>query len=284
MSGQQPTPAWVDQVRQHRIQGLQQLEKQLDKYRQHIKLEDADLVHFGITTTEMDPITMVNSVPALFFRPFQNNLPSPDDDKVGKPFPLYGSDNRSRGTFDCINVIKRYISSYNFLCTNDAFEQLKASKSKKAAEKWRRNSWEMLFVEDMDIPYVIQEINPVDWFANLANQLPDPQYPQLLVFMDIKFDGDDKLLLAELLAIVRMMVTRLASERGEGHTIAPVQLFSYMGRQHTRVIQAHYDERGLHINHSKLYDFTFKNCEGLDAMARFSLCTAVGNTITDRQY
>jgi len=160
----------------------------------------------------------------------------------------------------------------------------KASRSKKAAAEHRaKERWEMIFIEDINVTYVTEDIIGIRWVVDNACELPDPRYPHLLIFMDIEFDGDDKLLLLELLAIVRMMVGRLASNRCEGHTLAPIQLFSSMGPQHFRVIQAYYDERGLHVYHTKLYDFTFKNIEGLEAISRLSLCAPAGDTITNRQ-
>ncbi|RFU34260.1 hypothetical protein B7463_g2044, partial [Scytalidium lignicola] len=298
MSHQQPIPAWIEEVRRNRCQALRELEKRLCEY-QHVEVEEVDLINLGISVVEMHANAAVDSVPELFFRFPQNDLPPPDDDKVGEAYPVYTvpTTGLRPKRLDYIKKMRGYMASYGEVCFDDFKEKLQASTSKKEVNKWLRGTWGYGEVEDLEIPYSVVQFEPFFWMVTGTDELPDQQYPHLVCYMDLDFEGVAKLLREELLATVRMMLGRLESKRGEGHTVAPVCLlripFFLTMVLHTDVFargattRSHYAS-GLrrkgpsHLLH-KLHDFTTKNYEGLEAFARIDICTVVGNTMTNKR-
>ncbi|KAH8812423.1 hypothetical protein F5884DRAFT_309550 [Xylogone sp. PMI_703] len=143
MPAKQLVPTWVAQVRQSRLQGLRTLEKQIDAHYQHTEFDQIDLTDFKISAVEYDPSTADDLTPALFFRPYYGRLPPPDDDKIGKPFPVYPSTRGNRNKMVDCDVINGYIDSYCSLCESLTIK----GKSKKSVARYYKDAWEMLWYD-----------------------------------------------------------------------------------------------------------------------------------------
>ncbi|KAL2005981.1 hypothetical protein VTN00DRAFT_9635 [Thermoascus crustaceus] len=120
---------------------------------------------------------------------------------------------------------------------------------------------------------------PPQWSVDAIYHYHDTKFPHLKSMMISDVDGDNETLSrGELLALIRMIRGRLATKKFAGHPVHPVLLFSMMGTQHARILQAHFNGTELVIHHSELYDFRHDNTVLLELFAQWFLSSPVGNT------
>ncbi|PKY07513.1 hypothetical protein P168DRAFT_97567 [Aspergillus campestris IBT 28561] len=74
------------------------------------------------------------------------------------------------------------------------------------------------------------------------------------------------------------MVGRLNTKSLRSHVIAPVMVYSIMGLEHLRVLEAYYNGERLIVRKSRLYDMREYNPGQLDLLTRWWLGYAVGET------
>ncbi|KAL1987892.1 hypothetical protein VTN96DRAFT_1876 [Rasamsonia emersonii] len=108
--------------------------------------------------------------------------------------------------------------------------------------------------------------------------IPSVDRPHIQCDMIYNIDGDDRLLRGELLALIRIILGVLSATSLVDHLITPVLLFSYMGPQHGRILQGHFDGDNLVVRYSKLYDFRKKNNYVVKLFTQWLLCHPTGNT------
>ncbi|KAL2215051.1 hypothetical protein M432DRAFT_643017 [Thermoascus aurantiacus ATCC 26904] len=73
------------------------------------------------------------------------------------------------------------------------------------------------------------------------------------------------------------MWTRLVSfSSHKRHRVIPVMVQSFMGPQHGRILQAHFDGRNLVIRKSQLYDLTKKDDAVIDLFLQQRMNEPVG--------
>ncbi|KAI9928133.1 hypothetical protein MW887_002166 [Aspergillus wentii] len=97
--------------------------------------------------------------------------------------------------------------------------------------------------------------NEPPWNPVEAYKLPE-EYPHTMFTMRHDVQGEEELLRGEVLAIVAAMSTRMKLYSPSGHLYIPVLVFSFMGKQHGRILQAYYNGTAVVIRMTKLYDFT----------------------------
>ncbi|GAD98656.1 hypothetical protein ANI_1_1096164 [Paecilomyces variotii No. 5] len=103
--------------------------------------------------------------------------------------------------------------------------------------------------------------------------------PHLKSVMISDWTGHNELIFrGELRALVRMIRGRLATPGLAHHAIHPVLLFSLMGLQQARMLQAHMEGAKLVIQRSELYDFRREDSDVLDYFAQWYLSSSTGNT------
>lgn len=105
------------------------------------------------------------------------------------------------------------------------------------------------------------------------------QYPHSKTMSYNNLNGNNnELLRGELLIILRLMLGQLRKRRLLGHMMAPVLLFSLMGPQHARAIEAYHDGQHLILRTTKLYDFRTMNLQGVKDFAEWWRGNPIGDT------
>lgn len=135
----------------------------------------------------------------------------------------------------------------------------------------------------------------------------DEPLPHMKCMMESELDGDDRLLRGELVAIIRTMATRLRTRSLRPHVMAPVNpslslspksaptwhavaealliqainqvmMYSFMGPQQLRVLEAYFNGKNLVVRKTKLYDMAHGNTATIDLLCRWWIGFAVGDT------
>ncbi|GAD92742.1 hypothetical protein ANI_1_426054 [Paecilomyces variotii No. 5] len=122
----------------------------------------------------------------------------------------------------------------------------------------------------------IWEYEPSQWYVNLVCSHADVKAGKshLKSVLISNVDGDDGYLFrGEILSLLKMINGRKIT----GCERQPVLLFSGMGPQHLRLIQAHWDGQELVIQKSKLYDLRHKDDKLLDFLAAWFSSRPVGD-------
>ncbi|KAB8257904.1 hypothetical protein BDV32DRAFT_126626 [Aspergillus pseudonomiae] len=114
-------------------------------------------------------------------------------------------------------------------------------------------------------------------FTGFALPTHEP-LPHMKCLIHSEATGDNRLLRGELIAIVKIMTARLNTKSLRPHTVAPVLLYSIMGPQQIRVLEAYFDGKNLIIRKTKLYDMKQEDMETVDLLTRWWLGFAVGET------
>ncbi|KAK6813178.1 hypothetical protein RU639_010998 [Aspergillus parasiticus] len=120
-----------------------------------------------------------------------------------------------------------------------------------------------------------------DWITmNLWDRL-DRRFPHIKCTLISNEYVDEELLSSELLLITRLMWQRRIRSMTLDHDIVPILVFSLMGTQHVRILQAHFDGSTLIILKSKTLDLTTRDDEALDLLGQWYCSDPVGNTMWD---
>ncbi|RAQ70177.1 hypothetical protein COH20_001149 [Aspergillus flavus] len=120
-----------------------------------------------------------------------------------------------------------------------------------------------------------------DWITmNLWNRL-DRRFAHIKCTLISNEYAGDELLSSELLMITRLMWQRRIRSMTLDHDIVPILVFSLMGTQHVRILQAHFDGSTLIRLKSKTLDLTTRDDEALDLLGQWYCSDPVGNTMWD---
>ncbi|KAH8423130.1 uncharacterized protein LDX57_000886 [Aspergillus melleus] len=113
---------------------------------------------------------------------------------------------------------------------------------------------------------------------------PNEALPHVKCMMESDSVEDDRLLRGEIITIIQIMAGRLNTKSVRAHVMAPVMLYSIMGPQHLRVLEAYFTGENLVIRKTKLYDMTKYDASTLDQLTRWWLGHAGGQTtVIDRE-
>ncbi|KAE8332748.1 hypothetical protein BDV39DRAFT_199744 [Aspergillus sergii] len=107
---------------------------------------------------------------------------------------------------------------------------------------------------------------------------PDFPHVKAIAYNNVKAT-DQTILRGELLLILRLMFTQLRKRRFLKHMVAPVLLFSIVGPQHARIIEAIFDGSNLVLRTTKIFDLCYKNVQGLKDFAEYYLGPPIGDTV-----
>ncbi|PYI01199.1 hypothetical protein BO78DRAFT_464824 [Aspergillus sclerotiicarbonarius CBS 121057] len=126
----------------------------------------------------------------------------------------------------------------------------------------------------------LAEVNNHHWHVSLicSAAAVDEPLPHMKCLMESEATGDDRLLRSEIVAIIKTMVARLNTKSLRPHLMAPVMLYSIMGPQHLRVLEAHFNGKNLIIGQTRLYDMRQENMATIDLLTRWWLGFAKGET------
>ncbi|RAK96359.1 uncharacterized protein BO80DRAFT_392121 [Aspergillus ibericus CBS 121593] len=127
---------------------------------------------------------------------------------------------------------------------------------------------------------ILAEVNNHHWHVSLICSAPavTGPLPHVKCLMESEATGDNRLLRSEIVAIIQTMVARLNTKSLRPHIVAPVMLYSLVGPQHLRVLEAYFNGKNLIIGQTKLYDMRAKDMATIDLLTRWWLGFAKGET------
>ncbi|PYH66987.1 uncharacterized protein BO88DRAFT_90491 [Aspergillus vadensis CBS 113365] len=104
--------------------------------------------------------------------------------------------------------------------------------------------------------------------------------PHTLLATLTRSEANEKLSRSEALTILTVMLTRLKSDDFPNHNVIPIMLISVFAGFQVRVLEAHYDFRGLVIRKSKFLSFANRDAAipNMDILMSFMCSEVIGNT------
>ncbi|KAJ9199471.1 hypothetical protein C8Q69DRAFT_441138 [Paecilomyces variotii] len=197
-----------------------------------------------------------------FFIPTTSNvLSAPDEQDLAEEFlefPEYDATREERygeKSWERARSLERYLSCCVIDCGLDEL------------------GWNSL---DVSKYKVLWEYKVSQWYVESV-YCHNSKYPHVKATMISDHEGNDGTLFrGELLALIRLIRGRLATKSVAHYSNYPVLLFSMMGVQHVRILQAYMDSSTLVIQKSKLYDCRHKNSGLLDFLIAWFLSSPTG--------
>ncbi|PYI07033.1 hypothetical protein BO78DRAFT_314189, partial [Aspergillus sclerotiicarbonarius CBS 121057] len=123
------------------------------------------------------------------------------------------------------------------------------------------------------------EHNFPEYGATKAIKAKDGSYPHVKAMIYNNLDGEDgQLLRGEILIALRLMYAQVKRTRFVEHMTAPVLLFSFMGPQHARIIEAYFDGSSLVMRPTQLFDFRKKDAVSVKTFGQWYLGNPTGDT------
>ncbi|PYH91583.1 hypothetical protein BO71DRAFT_486103 [Aspergillus ellipticus CBS 707.79] len=209
--------------RRERRRVLMELEAKIDGLPVH-EVAISQLAEMKILVQPM-ALNEKSDIKPLFFAPYRS-YPELEDDVVERKFPDLGDYTR---TWKYIEYISDPL-------------------------------WTGKAIGDYSVYKDLYQYPQPEFGVSRMTSIDGKEYPHSKIVSYNNLNGNDnELLRGELLIILRLMLEQLRKRRLLDHMVAPVLLFSLMGPQHARAIEAYYDGKDLILRATKLYDFRTKN-------------------------
>ncbi|RDK39626.1 hypothetical protein M752DRAFT_268665 [Aspergillus phoenicis ATCC 13157] len=128
------------------------------------------------------------------------------------------------------------------------------------------------------IPELVAEEFEGPLYGSPRNQL---NRPHTLLATLTKSDADERLSRYEAVVILTVMLSRLEGDECLNHNVIPVMVISVFPGFKLRILEAHYDYRGLVIRKSDFLSFVNGDAAiaSMDILASFMCSKMIGNTI-----
>ncbi|PYI09930.1 hypothetical protein BO78DRAFT_361696 [Aspergillus sclerotiicarbonarius CBS 121057] len=218
----------------------------------------------------MDLNESSDSRPTFFSPCSASLLLNPDDDYDRERPPGYydfdSIDPIFRRPIDCARNMINYFSYYAFAC---------ACHSK---DKILDRVWSGVSIGEVPFVGLIEHDSPE--YASLdAIQVKEGPYPHIkaLLYNDLNAT-DGRILRGEIMIALRFIIAQMRRSRFLQHMTAPVLLFSFMGPQHTRLIEAYFNGSSLVMRTTKLFDLRKKDEAVIKALGQWYFGEPVGDT------
>ncbi|QKX56874.1 uncharacterized protein TRUGW13939_03981 [Talaromyces rugulosus] len=118
-----------------------------------------------------------------------------------------------------------------------------------------------------------------EYLAMFAYHIKGPSYPHVKAVIYNNLNGaDGRILRGEAMIALELSGAQLRLSSFMGHMIAPVLLFSFMGPQHARLIEAYFDGTSLVMRPTNLFDFRTKDEAVLKTFAQWHFGGPKGDT------
>ncbi|PWY85819.1 hypothetical protein BO94DRAFT_597969 [Aspergillus sclerotioniger CBS 115572] len=217
------------------------------------------------------PMDLNDSKPTFFTPCLSSLLLNPDEDYEQERPPGYydfdSIDPISRRPIDCARNMINYFSYYVFACACH-------SKDKILDRVWSgKNSIG-------DVPFVgLIEYNFPEYACLHAIQVKEGSYPHLkaLLYNDLNAT-DGKILRGEIMIALRLIIAQMRRSRFLQHMTTPVLLFSFMGPQQARLIEAYFNGSSLVMRTTRLFDLRKKDEELVKTLGQWYFGDPVGDT------
>ncbi|KAJ5577956.1 uncharacterized protein N7459_006920 [Penicillium hispanicum] len=254
--------------RRERRRVLMELEAEIDGLPVH-EVAISQLAKMKVLVQPM-ALDEKSDIKPLFFIPYQS-YPELDDDAVERNYPDLGGEQASQKwgirtePVDAARRLELYLSDY--------------TRTWKYIEYVSDPLWTGKCIGDYSVYKDLYQYPQPEFGVSRMTNIDGKEYPHSKVVSYNNLNGNDhELLRGELLIILRLMLGQLRKRRLLEHMMAPVLLFSLMGPQHARAIEAYYDGKNLILRTTKLYDFRTKNVQGLKDFAEWYRGNPIGDT------
>ncbi|KAE8348504.1 hypothetical protein BDV28DRAFT_88592 [Aspergillus coremiiformis] len=123
------------------------------------------------------------------------------------------------------------------------------------------------------------EYNSPEYGATKAVEVKDGSCPHVKAMIYNNLDGDDRQLLrGEIMITLRLIRAQFRRSRFVEHITAPVLLFSFMGPQHARIIEAYFNGSWLVMRPTRLFDLRKKDEALIKTFGQWYLGNPTGDT------
>ncbi|PWY84809.1 hypothetical protein BO70DRAFT_313017 [Aspergillus heteromorphus CBS 117.55] len=249
--------------RKARRRALATIEERVKKS-PNLYLEPTDLQTVGIHHL---PLTLKDGTNALprFFRPYAEDLPLPDkedefvDTELSSDRPMWN-----------VRDLEDFLFRHFLDCKEAAEEQHPHNPPPSGVPRDQLGDYKF---------GLLLECIGFSWEAAAVTELADPTIPHIKAMLISDAMGDERLLRGEIMTITDIMATRLRTKTFRPHVVAPILLVSLMGPRHARVLEASFDGQTLTVRSTELFDFTQRNTEAAQLLARYWLGGACGSTM-----
>ncbi|KAE8406801.1 hypothetical protein BDV37DRAFT_242029 [Aspergillus pseudonomiae] len=131
-----------------------------------------------------------------------------------------------------------------------------------------------------DVPFVnLNDHSSPEFVTSNACQVKDGPYPHLKAMVYNNLDGaDDIILRGEVTIALRLIIAQMRRNRFIEHMTAPVLLFSFMGPQQVRLVEAYFNGSSVVVRPSRLFDLRTKNEAVLKELGQWFFGPPIGNT------
>ncbi|KNG85848.1 hypothetical protein ANOM_003987 [Aspergillus nomiae NRRL 13137] len=233
------------------------------------QLDYSQLKTHQIYASPMD-LDESSSVKPRFFRPCDASLlihPDATYDQTWSAYSEFDSiDPSFRRPINCARWVMSYFSSYivaSAICSKDFILDELWSGVSTSDEPWR-GLWEDEYPEYGTIK---------------AHQVKDRSSPHMKAMLYNNLDGKDgELLRGEILVALRLVHTQMRRRCFFEHMTTPVLLFSFMGPQHARVIEAYFSGISFVMRTTPLFDLRKKDEALVKTFGQWYLGEPTGNT------
>ncbi|PYH34572.1 uncharacterized protein BO87DRAFT_458926 [Aspergillus neoniger CBS 115656] len=118
-----------------------------------------------------------------------------------------------------------------------------------------------------------------EWLTVWATKLAKGPQPHIKAFVCNNMNGTNaKVLRGEVMVTLRLMIAHMKSVRFVEQLTAPVLLFSFMGPQHARLIEAYFDGNSLIMRPTRLFDLRKMDADVIRTMGQWFFGMATGET------
>ncbi|RAL00862.1 uncharacterized protein BO80DRAFT_407256 [Aspergillus ibericus CBS 121593] len=256
--------------REHRAlrTALRGLEKQFNGF------GTAQFDYSGLQTHMVKVLSMdldePNNMPKFFTACLASLLLDPDqkyDQKKRSAYLEFNSTSEiHRRPIDCARNTIAYLASY--VLSNEI-----GTETETYATSWFNISLGDRPFENLD------EYSYPEFGVTKAIEVKDRSYPHVKAMIYNNLDGTDgQLLRGEIIMVLRIIHAQARRARLLEHTIIPVLLFSFMGPQHARIIEAYFDGSSLVMRPTQLFDLRNKDQALIKSFGQWWLGGLTGQT------
>ncbi|OJJ78165.1 hypothetical protein ASPBRDRAFT_37371 [Aspergillus brasiliensis CBS 101740] len=247
---------------------LRQVRNDIEGLEAH-QLDYSLLTQYNICISPMELDERSKDRP-IFFKPCDASLLLNPDDKYDEERSGYSDydswDPELRLRIDCARAVLDYVSHYVFassICSKDFI---------------LRKVWSGVSTSDEPFQGLWRDAYP-EFGTMRADQVKDRSSPHMKAMLYNNSDGKDgELLQGEIMVALRLAHTQMRRRRFFGHMTTPILLFSFMGPQHARVIEAYFNGTSLVMRTTRLFDLRKKDEALIKKFGQWYLGEPTGDT------
>ncbi|KAG2412941.1 hypothetical protein HFD88_010500 [Aspergillus terreus] len=223
--------------------------------------------HIKILPMDLDERS--NALPTFFKQCPASFLLDPNDDYDRDRSGFFDFDSLPaihRKPIDCGRNMEEYFSHYVYACA--------LPRRDRALD----GLWSPVSLGDA--PFVaLDRYTFSEYITAKAYQVKNGPYPHAKAMIYNNLNGvDGRVLRGEVMIALRMIIAQMRRARFLDHMIAPILLFSFMGPQHARLVEAYFDGTSLVMRPTRLFDLRKKDEATLKQFGQWFFGEPTGDT------